>query len=350
MSGTSLLTNIANALSQTFAPKLARQFNRMSVLAAALPTEASSNGKNVGWDVELSGATAGSYAEGDDVASGELNVDVAVPAMLSWGHYRAAFQISDTQFDAAARSIGSADELVALFEERIMSTGMKLASVINSDLWSGDGTDGSSNPNIVGVQGGALETSGFYANIDRSSYAEWKGNVKANGGIARALTVDLMDQMDADIFTASGVRPNLIVCDPATFRKYKGLFESVRRVEGVGPISRYDTSTSELFYQGIPILRDKDAPAGTMTFLNTNLCSKVYLPSSAQSLQDVWKAREVEGVGGNGQGEENATGLPFVIVPLARSGDSSKFMIKCVLNLKVSRPNSMGYIKDISVA
>lgn len=349
MSGINLLTDVANSLSQRFASKLARQFNRMAVLGAALPSEAGF-GKNVAWDVEMDGATAGSYHEGDDVAGGELNVDALVPATLSWGHYRSAFQVSETEFDAAATSAGSADAIVRLFDERIMSAGMKLASVINGDLWSGDGTDGSSNPDIVGVQGGALETSGSYAGLDRGTYPLWKGNVLANGGVGRSLTVDLMDQMDANIFTASGVRPNLIVCDPATFRKYKGLFEAVRRVDGEGPIKRYDTSTSELFYQGIPILRDKDAPSGTMTFLNTNLVSKVYLPISPMSSEDVFKVQEVEGQGGNGEGENNSLALPFKIVPLAKNGDSLKFMVKCVLNLKVQRPNSMGYIKDISVA
>lgn len=349
MAGIDLLTNVAGALSQRFASKLSRQMNRMAVLAAAIPSEAGF-GKNVAWDIEFSGAGAGSYAEGADVVNGELLVDALVPATLSWGHYRSAFQVSETEFDAASSSAGSADAIIRLFDERIMSSGMKLASVINSDLWSGTGTDGSGNPNVVGIQGGALETSGFYASVNRATYSEWKGNVLANGGIARSLTVDLMDQMDANIFSASGIRPNLIVCDPATFRKYKGLFEAVRRVEGTGPIQRYDTSTSELFYQGIPILRDKDAPSGTMSFLNTNQLKKVYLPISQMSSEDVFKVKEVEGMGGNGDGEDNMTGLPFKIVPLAKNGDSLKFMVKCVLNLKAMRPNSMGYIKDISVS
>lgn len=347
MSGLDQLSNVAAALSQRFASKLSRQFNRMSVLAAALPTEAGF-GKNVAWDAEFSGATAGSYAEGANVAGGELNVDILVPAVLSWGHYRSAFQVSETELDAAATSAGSADAILALLEERIMSSGSKLASVINVDLWSGTGTDGSGNPNIVGLQGGALEASGIYAGVNRATYVEWKGNVLANGGVARALTIDLMDQMDANVFSASGERANLIVCDPATFRKYKGLFESIRRVDGVGPIPRYDTSTSELFYQGIPILRDKDAPAGTMSFINTSEVQKVYLPNSKMASEDVFKSREFEGAGSNGDMEKNDTGLPFKIAPLAKNGDSLTFFVKSVLNLKVKRPNSMGYIKDIA--
>ena len=347
MSGTDKLTNVANALSQRFTARLARQFNRMAVLGGALPSQAGF-GKNIAWDTEFSGATAGSYAEGTDVQAGELNVDTLVPATLSWPHYRSAFQVSETEFDAAATSQGSADAILRLFEERVMSNSMKLASVINQDLWAGTGTDGSGNPNFVGFTGGALDASGLYANVDRGTYAEWKGNVLANGGISRSLTVDLIEQGDQNIFNNSGLRPTLLVCSSGVFRKYKGLFESVRRVEGEGPIQHYDTSTSMLFWNGIPVLRDKDAPSGTMLMLNTNMIKKVYLPNSDMSKQDVFKVVEREGQGGNGDGENNNLTVPFKIVPLAKQGDSLKFMIKVVMGLKVERPNSCALIKDIA--
>jgi hypothetical protein len=348
MSGTELLTNVAGALSQRFAPKLARQFNRLTVLGSVIPTEPGF-GKNVGWDVEVSGAVASSYAEGADLVSGDYNVDPIVPATLSWGHYKSAFAMSETEVNAAASSAGSADAILKLVGERIMSNGAKLASVINVDLWSGTGSDTNSNPNIVGLQGGAAETTGIYANINRSSYTEWKGNVLSNGGIARALTIDLLDQLESNIYTASGVKPNIIVCDPNVFRKYKGLFESLRRIDGTGPLV-YNTSTSELFYQGIPILRDKDAPSGTLQMFNTEYVKKVYLPNAQQANEDVYKATEFEGTGSNGDGNETGMGLPFRIVPIAKTGDSLKFMVKAVLNLKVTRPNTVGYVKDIQTS
>lgn len=347
MAGLSVLADVSNALSQRFAAKISLNWNRQAILAAKLPTE-QGFGKNVAWDAGFSGATASSYAEGTDVQTGELNIDAFVPATLSWAHYRSAFQVSETEFDAAASSAGSADALVRLFDTRVMGSVEKLASKVNADLWSGTGTDGSGNVSIVGLQGGALETSGTYAGILRSTYSEWAGNVLANGGVARPLTIDLMEQMDANIFTGSSMKPDLIVCDPATFRKYKGLFEPIRRVEGES-VMKYDTSMySEVFFQGIPIFRDKDAPAGTMTFLNRSQVAKVFLPGSNMSEQDVFKVDWVEGSGGSGD-EKTPTGLPFRIVPLAKNGDSLKFMVKCVLNQKLVRPNCMGYIKDINV-
>ncbi len=350
MSGISLLTDVANALSQRFAYKLSRQFNRQTVLANIIPSESTTNGKNVAWDTEFSGAVALSHSEGVDIAGSELTVDIDLPANLSWAIYTQSFQVSETQLDAAAMSAGSAEALVNLLSSRFESGSMKLASLINADLWTGTGVSGGI-ANIVGILGGALEVSGVYAGIDRATYAEWKGNVLANGGIPRALTIDLMDQMDANIYRNSGIKPNVIVCDPDTFRKYKGLFEPLRRIEGTGPIPNYSTSTSELFYNGMPILRDKDAPLGTMAFLNTDQLRKVYLPSSFMSVADVMKVRESEGMGGNGEpGDATPIAIPFKLSNLAKNGDSFKFMTKAQLNLKVMRPNSMGYISDIQTA
>lgn len=342
------LVDITDALSQRFAAKLSKNWNRQALLASKIPTEAG-YGKNIAWDVAVSGASASSYAEGANVADGDLAVDKYIPATLSWGHYWSNFGVSGTEFDAAASSGGSSDALINLFETRVMGSVTKLASLINQDLWTGDGTDGSANPNIVGLHGGALEPTGLYAGINRGTHSEWAGNVLANGGVARPLTVDLMEQMDANLFNALSVKPDLIVCDSGTFRKYKGLFQPGVRTESKA-VMEYNTSTySDVFFQGIPVFRDKDAPAGTMTFLNISLLSKVFLPHTGMSQEDTFKVGVVEGVGEAGD-ETTPTGIPFRIFPLGKTGDNLKFMVLCKLNLKVKSPAAMGYIKDISIA
>lgn len=343
----SQVTDIADALSQLFAPRLARQYNHSSVLGAVLPTERGF-GKNVAWDVEMDGVTAESYAEGSDVQDSEFQTNTLVPATLTWAHYRSCFHVSETELDAARTSSGSADALIRLFENRVMGSGSKLASKINQELWTGDGTDSSSNPTIVGISGGALATSGSYANISRVTYALWQGNVLGNGGVGRPLSVDLMEQAETEIFKDCGLRPNVILAHPDVVRKYKGLFESVRRIEGQGPIARYDTSTSDVFFQGIPVLRDKDCPAGTMAMLNLNHCSKVFLPSSSDAAVADVRSMQMEGAGHAGEGEENNLGLPFRIVPLEKAGDSVKLMIKAVVQLKVTRPHAHALIQDIA--
>ena len=365
----SLSTDIAAALSQTFAKKIARQYNRVTMLGAALPSEGAmiGNAKNVAWDVVAGtvvggsgidgGQTANAYNEGTAVSSSEETADAIVPAILPWGLYRAAFSVSDQEFDTANVSKAMADAAsFKLFEERFLSACSKLASVENVDLWAGTGSavNGvyTGAPNIIGLFGGALAASGTYAGLAVSEFPEWASNVLANGGVPRPLTFDLLAQLESEIFNASSEKPDLIVCSTGVWRKYSLLFEPLRRFnDQVNKV--YATSVDALEWRGIPVIRDKDAPeangSGTLVMLNTKHISKVYLPSSDNSVQDVFKVRDEMGQGFNGDMEFTDMSVPFRLIPLARVGDYSNFMVKSTMQLKVTRRNSMGTIADISV-
>lgn len=343
---TETLSSISAALSQLFAPDIARQWNRMAVTAALIEAR-KGRGKNVAWDVEFSGTSAQSVAEGSDVAEGEFVTDVNVPAVLSWGTYRSSFKVSETEIDAAISSQGSADALLDIFGERVMNASAKLASVINTDLFTGTGTDGSGNPNIVGLFGGSTDATGVYAGINRASFSEWSGNVLANGGIARPLTQDLLYQLEQNIFTSCGEPPNCIVTSAGVFRKYAGLFESVRRIvtDGRGP-TEYDTATSDLFWKGIPVIRDRNAPAGKLIMLNTNYLYTHYLPRFQPGDAVMQKMEMVEG--SSGQKVKNMTQIPARIALLAKTGDAVKASVKTTLQMVMARPNSSGQLLDVS--
>lgn len=346
------LSSVANALSQVFAPKLARQWNRSAITAALIDAQAdgvsAGRGKNVAWDVAVSGNSASTVAEGSDVSDGELASDVNLPAVLSWAHYRTSFKVSETELDAAASSMGTATALMDLFGERILNGGEKLSRSINFDMLQATGTDGSGNPTIVGLLGGPLETSGIYAGINRGVYAEWKGNVLANGGTPRPLTLDLMYQMDQSIFTASLETATHIVTSPGVYRKYAGLFESVRRIEGDGRGAlAMGSGAAELFWKGLPVLRDPSVPTGTVIFFNARHVKAKYLPR-LQSPQDAVMQKMADLVGGNGDAVKNVTGIPARLAILAKTGDSVKVSMKTTLQMLVDRPNALGYISDVS--
>lgn len=334
-----LLTNLSAALAQLFSPELSRQWNRATVIARELPVKIA-GGKNLGWDVEFGGAAAASYVEGADVTSGELLVDPVVPAIIPWACYRSSFGLSGMQLAAATSSMGNASALTDIVGERLMNSASKVASVINSDLYVGTG----SSNTIVGLLGGALEATSSYAGIYRtggsSNYTEWMGNILANGGTSRALTLDLLYQLEANIFIASNMQPDLIICDPQTYRKYAGLFETLRRINGDGNVPMgFGSGASELFFKGIPVIRDKDMPSGHLMMLNRNELEINVL--STVSAGDAVR--------------EGSIALPGTVAPLhidslAKTGDSIKFSVKSYLQLKVKRPNACGYIADISVS
>ena len=87
------LTNISSALTQSFSKRLVKNWNRQGILISQIPVVSDGgqgDAKQVAWDALMTGATAGAFLEGSDVAQSEFNQDPAIPAVLPWGMYRTA--------------------------------------------------------------------------------------------------------------------------------------------------------------------------------------------------------------------------------------------------------------------
>ncbi len=350
MSGPDALSGISLALATTFSQRLRRQWNRVAVTAKALAMEPASGqggGKQVGWDVEFSGAAAASFAEGSDVATTEFNVDNIMPAVLPFGMYRSAFQLSNLEIKAAMNNPANAAELGRIVVERMDSSLAKIASQINIDIWQGTGTDSNSNPNIIGLPT-AFAATGGYAGLNKATFPEWAGNVLANGGTGRSLTFDLLYNADQVIYVASGKTAKIIVAAPDVYRKYAGLFETIKRVfqtsQEKAPPS-FSGGEYELYWKGMPVLRDKDMTAGTLAMLNTDDIKIRPLPGMANQDGVAVETRSLPSSNGETQ---DLTALNVDVYPLARTGSAQKFVAEVYLQLQVERVNSHCLIKDIA--
>ncbi len=344
---TSTLSDIINALPTQFHEKLTRVWNRSCTTVSLLDVKAGA-GKNCTFDVNVGGASAASYAEGADVVAGELLNDSIVPASLDWGFYRTGFAMTDAQIDAAASSVGAPSAVMNIFQERALDSITALLSKINQDCISGDGTDGSSNPTIVGFLGGALPTTGeTYAGLAVGSYSSWAASVIANGGVSRPLSVDLLNQGDKNQFVSAGTRADLIISDAGSYQKYAGLFEAMRRVNGDGSKASYGTGASALEFMGTPVERDKDMTAGNLLMLDRKFVELRYLPYTEDSMKSAKSAVIMVGFGSNGD-DERQGGLPIRCYALPKAGDSTKFVFECRVQLVVRRPNAQVWIKDIA--
>lgn len=375
MSGENLQT-IFNALSQFYDPMLQRQWNRTTVLLgllAASPAKPSPGaGRNVAFDVEFTGTTAQTVAEGSDVPASEFAQDVEEPAFFSWATYRSSFQVSEQEVDAARNSVGTAEELMDIFGARILSAGAIIASQIENDALVGTGVDGNGNPTLIGVYGGAISASGAYGGINPATWTEWAGNVLANGGVTRALTPDLVEQADANIFTASSVPWNLAMTSAGVTRKWASVFYQ-------GPVTSTGTATNfplsrandgpnrqdillpngmvqgagmqqvGLFLKGQPCFRNRLNPTGKLALLNTDHLKIKYLPRTFKQADiDFMQMLGIEGSSGNTPGTVQATGIPMRIAVLAKTGDSYKISCRVTLAMAATRRNSMAIIQDIS--
>lgn len=348
-----VLSNIASALATTFQPEITRTWNRMAVAAQQIPIKSGGGqggGKQVAWDVEMDGAGAGAFGEGSDIGAGEYDFDPVQPAVLPWGQYRAAFQISNLELNAAAENIANAAALEDIFAERVLGKAAKLLSQVNKDLYSGTGTSvGGANPgspNIVGLDN-AILLSGTYATIPIATYATWAGTVAANGGIVRSLSLALLASVEASLFTASGFSPDFLLSDPVLHAKYEGLFETIRRTmdDGSRDIPAYRGSTNQLFWRGRPLVRDKDATATRMYLLNRDEIALRVLPFRGAPDGVPVQQRELESSNGK---DSMGTGIPVHIYPLGRTGSGVKFVVELYCQLQVRRPSAHAILADIS--
>lgn len=375
------LQTIFNALSQYFDPVLQRQWNRTTVFLGALasspgkPTEW--GGKNVAFDVEFTGATAGTVAEGSDVAASEYAQDIDLPAVLPWATYRSSFWVTEQEVDAAFGSAGTANDLMDIFGSRILSAGAIIASQLENDALVGTGVDASGNPTVIGIYGGALTASGAYAGINANTYSEWQGNVLANGGTPRTLTPDLVEQADANIFTASSLPWDLAMGSAGVVRKYVGMFTTgpttsagvatnqplIRMMDGasgpqyglgpaLGGAAGVDSGQQQgLYLKGNRFLRNRLNPSGKMSLLNTNQIKMKYLPRRLRQADiDFMQIMGVQGASGLGGPSPvvQATGMPMRIAVLAKTGDSYKLSCRITTQMAITRRNSCALISDVS--
>ncbi|HEY2517077.1 MAG TPA: phage major capsid protein [Polyangiaceae bacterium] len=345
---------INSALSTTFSRRLRRQWNRAARTAKLIrmvPARGQGFGKQIGWDVAFSGAAANNFQEGSAIGATETAQDINVPAVLGFGMYRSAFQLSNLEVKQAKASIANAVELGRIVVERLDGSLTKIASAINADIFSGTGSglDYQSNPapNIVGLTT-ALAASGAYAGISKATFSEWAGNVLGNGGVPRPLTQDLLYNADQLIFNASGKETQrVIVADSGSYRKYAGLFETIKRVV-VGPngeVPRFEGGARELSWNGMPVLRDRNAETGTLKMLTLDdLELNPLVDVVDEDLDGLVKQAALPSSNG-----EETDELPIMVdvYPLGRVGSSIEMVAEVYIQLKVERINSHCIIQDI---
>lgn len=345
---TQALTDISTALSIQLSPVLTKAFNRISVLAGLAP-KTNGRGQNCAWVVQFTGASAATFAEGADVTA--YNQDASVYANLSWGQYRSSFGVSGLEQAAAQSSANSPAELMRIIMDNANNAMEALAFKMDLDMFSGTGSN-----SIIGLDT-ALAATGSYAGIAKGTYTEWAGNVLANGGTARELTKGLMDQLEAACFDASGQSPNVIVASSAVCRKYEGLFDSITRVNLVqntdlavnrADLSSLSVSSTNGFtgysYKGMPVYRARNATAGAMYMLNSDMFELQTLPQGV-----VNTSAQAQDAGLVAGAARLPVGLNVRVEAMAKTGDADKFTVKVYPQLKVTRTNGHGILQDISI-
>jgi len=340
-------SSIAAALQKRFETDVVSQIMRAAPMLQILgPNVRDAEGQNIQWAVKLGDASAGSAAaisEGADVSA--FNTDTKQAAVLTYGTYHDAFEVTGKALSIALAS-GNPRALADLFESEIADSTMRLAHSLAGEFWNGNG----SGERMTGLLGGAILDSGTYAGIDRGTYTQWRGNVKANGGTPRAVSFALLRDMSTTVYKACGMRPNMYVSGPSTHDKFAALFLEQRRYvqDVLTPNGKVTLSGGHraLEFDGVTLVEDVNCPEGKIVGLNLGLLFFKQLPQPGQSPTRSMGERPLETAPESTQGGGQIR-LRVRIQPLAVNGDKFRFAIYIYPQVQVRRPNAFGILDDL---
>jgi hypothetical protein len=324
-------------LAQQYRGDVVRQINRRTVflkMVKIVPGE----GKNVAWAPEADGQIAENYSEGADATN--FGSDAQASAILSWGLYRGNIHVTKLAMDTAKTS-GTPMGNRMLWARNLVNASAKLATVLNKDCFSGAGT----GTLIFGLDGAIATDNNTYAGIDRTvgANAYWKPT-KIDPGVLTAPTFALIRDDIRQIYEACGENPDLALCQPAVFNKVGSLFDATRRqideiMTARGKI-RLDFGYQALEVDGMMFVKDKDATANRIYYINTDHLELQYLPDSNMSGLPQF---EVEADDGFGQ-----VPLGMTYEMLAKNGPSERAEVLATIQLVVNRPDACGARLNVS--
>lgn len=326
------------ALGQARRGDIVRNINRRSALLSLLPVVPGTS-QNCAWSVESGGQLTEGFSEGADAAN--FQSDSQATAMLSWGRKRSNFHVTGTARRAARTASAGPDGVRDLIGRNIVNSSAALASAINVDLFSGNG----STDNIAGLDT-AIDDANTYATIDRSSQTYWRSKV-VDPGSSTALSFQQMRSDRTAIYVQCGEMPDLCVVSPDLFDTIGSLYDSNRRYVTSLSTPRgqvtLDAGFAALELDGMAIIKDKDATANRIYYLNTNYIELQYQPLEPEMMDMLGLSLQAN----DGYG---ATPLGIRCEKLAKNGDSDRYMVFAELQLVLRRPNAFGVRKNVAVA
>jgi len=339
--------SIDAALATIFENQVAPQINRSVVSLQVLPS-IPADGKNISWDAKFGTATPTTAAIGDGTAVTVFNADDKVPAVLNFTTYHDAFLVTG-RASAASAAAGNPNQLSNLFRDDLRDSVNRLARAIGADFYLGTGASNKMLGILDATSGGIIAT-GTYAGLSRSTYTQWAGNLEDAGGSELGFT--LIRNLIRKIYVASGMKPDLFICDPTQHEKLGLLYGAQRRyVDSVriqGQVIKLDGGYNVLEFDGRPVIEDVQAPAQKFIALNTTETRMRYLPQpSAEQLQG--SVGDVA-IAGSAEAQFGMGAVKFMgrLKRLADDGDSAKFATFVYPQVQVRTCNANGYISNLA--
>ena len=266
MSASLTLANI-NKLIGEIGPKAVDDcVSRSSKLWNLIKKVDKTDAKGALWKAKVSGnssATATSPG-GDLPAAGAATY---VDAQLLWSNYPVVFSVSNQGLKQMEAAMQMGQGLANMLEEQLSDAARDLVDAVNTDMISGDGTSSA----LVGLCT-AIDDTGTYAGISRSTYAEWACYVAHNSGTPRSLTEAIMSTAyDYALDTTKINQGNwVILCGSAQHKAMAGFSTGAATASVVAADGKVQQilGKESVVFRGIPAVMIPGWTTGRIDFVN----------------------------------------------------------------------------------
>jgi hypothetical protein len=340
------------ALEQFIRSRVVKQYNRSSVTTNLIQKRVGM-GKNLAWDVSVGTGTGQVFDDGQVVST--FNADVEVLATLPWSEYGDAFKITGRAEDGAQFS---QTQLAQTWTYKLMQTRERAAKLINDDVWTGDGSG--SPQKLYGLtmaSNGPLSVSGTYANVSRTTYPQFAGITLGNGGVARAVSLPLIEYGFEQVFNASGKIPTWGITTSNIWRLLCELAGGERRIMQEvyvrGQKLNIALGFNAVEVNGVPVFKDISVPTGYLAFFSDDSIAIEYLPTAPARVArgKIMATCPLAGLPQEQEmvGAPAGSGVALVanVIALPSAGNFESWMLDATIGLAIDRPNANLLIKDL---
>lgn len=289
------------------------------------------------WNANVGGADTGGRSITADASNTANNGDVVKPAELPIGGWvtNHIFHVLLTEIKELGTDEIAIPALRNLFQSELRTAIDVILPTLNQKLYTGTGALNATNHGIYGLTA-VTDNASAYAAIDPATDTGWVSTVLDNSGVDRALTRDLMSQIEIAV-ARSGAPYDIIVTTPELVQVYGKLFSldrslTVNQVNGTA-----DLNFSGYEWGGRPILTDVDCPDGDMYFLNSTQC-QFYSYDLSGANPEIAVTKRLQ----------DTMGIQFMIAQLpSQNPHTVKFEVSVIPQMKVHNRKYVAVVKDL---
>lgn len=185
-------------------------------------------------------------------------------ARYNWKQYSASIGITGLE----RRSNMGEEQLINLLQAKATQAEKSLQSVLSEGSWS-DGT-GNNGKQLTGLQA-IVDSTATVGGLAPGTFAWWAADETASAGSFAATGLDKMEATFNNISYGNDT-PDAIFTDQSVFQFYKKVLQPQERYVNT---MAADAGFTNIAYNAVPVMWDRDCPSGEMYFLNSKYVNLV---------------------------------------------------------------------------